>query len=85
MASQDQPGDAGDWKEAAKKILKTYYVGFSGTQWHQFVKSTDNDIIRAKICYAMFGPPASEAKSIEEAYTDEQRKTAQGILDVIYE
>ncbi|KAI8770963.1 hypothetical protein BgiBS90_027682 [Biomphalaria glabrata] len=85
MASQDQPGDVGDWKEAAKKILKTYYVGFSGTQWHQFVKSTDNDIIRAKICYAMFGPPASEAKSIEEAYTDEQRKTAQGILDVIYE
>ncbi|XP_055897173.1 uncharacterized protein LOC106077339 [Biomphalaria glabrata] len=55
LASKDQPDDGGDWKETAKKILKSYYLGFSGTQWHQFDKSTDNDIMRAKICFAMFG------------------------------
>ncbi|XP_055897507.1 uncharacterized protein LOC106079435 [Biomphalaria glabrata] len=83
MAFQGPNSDK-DWKEAAKEVLKTYYQLFFGTQWHKFDKSTDNDIVRAKICYVMHGQPTNYAEKIEMAYTDKQRKDAQRILDAIY-
>jgi len=70
-----------DWRDKARNILKTYYLSFSGTQWHSFNVKTDAELLKVKICYALFGPPTNErAETIEEAYSDEQKKRAQEII-----
>ena len=70
-----------DWKDKARKILKTYYLSFSGTQWHSFNTKTDSELLKVKICYAIFGPPTNaDASTIEEAYSDKQKNSAQEII-----
>lgn len=84
-----QQAKESDWKKSARDLLKTYYTSFAGTQWHEFNSSTDKNLVRAKIGYALFGPPTNagddmdDIDDIENAYNDEQRERAQGILDVI--
>lgn len=75
--------DVREWKKKALEILKSYYLGFSGTQWHEFDRSKDTDLLRAKICYALFGPPTEEVERIEDAYSTEQKDKAKALMDVI--
>ena len=71
-----------DWKNNACNTLKAYYIYFNGTQWHSFNIETDSDLLKVKICYALFGQPSNEkAETIEEAYYDDQKKRAQEIID----
>ena len=70
-----------DWKDRARRILKTYYLSFSGTQWHSFDTKADSELLKVKICYAIFGPPTNaDAATIEEAYSDEQKKSSEKII-----
>ncbi len=71
------------WKKKALEILRTYYLGYSGTQWHEFNRSTDIELLRAKICYALFGPPTENADDIESAYSTDQKTKANEIRGVI--
>uniref|UniRef100_A0A914QYU9 DUF4781 domain-containing protein n=1 Tax=Panagrolaimus davidi TaxID=227884 RepID=A0A914QYU9_9BILA len=70
-----------DWKEKALQILKIYYLAFRGREFDDYNPETDIPFLRAKICYAIFGPPQTD--TIEDAYDDKQRKEAQKIVDVI--
>jgi len=71
------------WKESSLQLLKTYYFGFVGTQWHEFDISTETKFLKIKIAYALFGLPTDDAEKIEDAYNSEQRERAKGILDLI--
>ena len=83
LESSWNDADVAEWKKKALEILKSYYLGFSGTQWHEFNRSTDENLLRAKICYALCGPPTEEAENIENAYNEEQQGKAKEIMDVI--
>uniref|UniRef100_A0AC35G2K5 DUF4781 domain-containing protein n=1 Tax=Panagrolaimus sp. PS1159 TaxID=55785 RepID=A0AC35G2K5_9BILA len=72
-----------NWKEKALQILKIYYLAFRGREFDDYNPETDIPLLRAKICYAIFGPPQTDADTIEDAYDDKQRKEAQKIVDVI--
>lgn len=63
--------------------LKAYYLGFSGSQWNEFNRSTDTLLLRAQICFALYGNPTKDAENVENAYEECQRKKAGEILEVI--
>lgn len=72
-----------DWKDRALKFIKSYYIGFGGVQWHEFDILKDLDLISAKVCYALFGPPENKkAEKIEDAYEDNQKKEAKKIIEI---
>ena len=73
-----------EWKKSAASNQRNFYLGFQGSQWDEY-GSGQFDLVRTKICYSMYGPPTNEARTVEEAYTDEQRKTASVIVDKIYD
>lgn len=75
--------DVKKWKEQALQILKSYYLNFAGCQWHEFDRRNDTALLRAKICFALFGLPSEDAVDIENAYSTEQRQKAGPILDSI--
>ena len=70
-------------KGKALQILKNYYLSFRGCQWHEFDRQTDTPLLRAKICFSMFGPPTEDADDIESAYNVEQKKKAKEIMTKI--
>ena len=70
------------WKDRASKILKSYYISFSGTQWHSFDTKKNSELLKVKICYAIFGPPTNEkATTVEEAYKDQEKNKAQELVE----
>lgn len=75
--------DVERWKKTALDALKAYYLGFSGSQWNEFDRSTDTLLLRAQICFALYGNPTKDAENIENAYEECQRKKAGEILEVI--
>ena len=71
-----------DWKAKARSILNTYYRSFEGTQWHEFDLRNDRELLKVKICYALYGPPTNaQATSIEEAYSTEQKAGTKPIIN----
>lgn len=72
------------WQQKAREALKSYYVGFEGTQWHEFNRTRDVDIIRVKIAFALFGPPSEGTEDVENAYSKEQRSRADEIMELIF-
>lgn len=72
------------WKQSAKNVLQSYYLGFRGSQFDEYEKN-DQDKLQAKICYSMFGPPTVEAEELIDGYTDEQKSSANEILNKILE
>ncbi|CAL4122645.1 unnamed protein product [Meganyctiphanes norvegica] len=77
-----------EWKKKAILIIKEYYLAFKGHYWDQFEIPTERELLRAKVCFSLFGPPTREPKkdeSIENAYYDEQKKKADEIIDKILE
>lgn len=83
-AAASRPNDASDWQTKSKQLLKTYYLGFAGSAFHDWT-GLSYDHQRAKICYALYGPPQHDAKLIESAYTDDQRNAAGQLLTKILE
>lgn len=75
--------DVQKWKKTALDALKAYYLGFSGSQWNEFDRSTDTMLLRAQICFALYGNPTKDAGNIENAYEECQRKKGGEILEVI--
>ena len=72
------------WKEGALQLLKTYYLGFEGTQWHEFDRDKETQYLQVKIAFALFGPPTDDsAENVEDAYSSEQRKRAKETMDII--
>lgn len=76
--------DVLEWKQKAKQVLTSYYLGFKGSVFHDW-SDLSQDQRRAKICYALYGPPQENADSIESAYTDDQREGAGQVLNKIVE
>jgi hypothetical protein len=83
MGADNETEEFKAWKENAFQVLKNYYLSFAGCQWHEFNRLTDTALLRAKICYAMFGPPTEEADDIEGSYSSVQKETAGKVLDVM--
>ncbi|KAH9503455.1 hypothetical protein Btru_067988 [Bulinus truncatus] len=73
-----------EWKDKALDLQKTFYLSFSGTQWHQFDKVRDTDLLKVKICYAMFGPLTTEADTVEKAYSLDKKRKVGKILNAIF-
>ncbi|CAF1168146.1 unnamed protein product [Adineta steineri] len=76
--------DVQTWKEKAKNEMKYYYLLFNGSVFHDYTDLTYAQK-RAKICFALFGPPQENAENIEDAYKSEQKDEAGKILDKIIE
>uniref|UniRef100_A0AC34FQB0 DUF4781 domain-containing protein n=1 Tax=Panagrolaimus sp. ES5 TaxID=591445 RepID=A0AC34FQB0_9BILA len=75
--------DVQQWKTKAIDILKVYYLAFSGREFDNYNPETDILLLRAKICYALFGLPEVAVDRIEDAYNENQKIEAQKIVDVI--
>lgn len=74
------------WKLRAIEIIKTYYLSFRGSQFDEYVLNADENLLLAKICFAIYGPPTVEnAKEIWEAYEEKQLESAKEILNLILE
>lgn len=82
LSSWNEP-DVTEWQKKALEILKSYYLAFAGRQWDLYNMPADEYLLRAKICYALYGPPTKEAEEIEHAYEDAQKKHAQEIINQI--
>ena len=88
-SSWNEP-DVKKWKETAQNSLKSYYLGFRGSQWDEYDVKEDQNLLLAKICFALFGPPSKGDKlddgdDLSKGYEDEHRENAKGILEVILE
>ena len=74
------------WQDRARNTLKIYYESFGGVQWHEFDLKSDEELLKVKICFAIYGPPTnSKATKLEEAYSDDRKKSdhAEEILRTI--
>lgn len=73
------------WVNTATALLKNYYLSFRGSQWDQYqVDTKDELLLRAKICYSIYGPPTvADAEEIWNAYKEDQIENAKGILSSI--
>ena len=74
------------WKDDAKKYLNDFYTNFEGVVWHEFAPKTDRDLIRGKICYAIFGPPEKyleDEDDLTSAYASKQVEFADKIYNHI--
>lgn len=69
------------WEEKAFNTHKLYYTHFGGCQWSEFDIPGSRRLLRAKICYALFGPPKKNEDNIEDLYEPEQQKRAEEIID----
>jgi len=73
------------WKELARDRLTQMYLLFEGSQWHTFSLETDSNLLRTKLCYAIYGMPDKITDNLEEWYTEEQRKPVERIEAKILE
>ena len=56
------------WKKLALEVIRNYYQAFQGHKWHEFELPKEQPLLRAKICFALFGPPTEVSSDIENAY-----------------
>lgn len=76
--------DVKEWKKSAAQILKSYYLSFDGSQFDEYMINEDENLLLAKICYAIYGSPTVEdAEYIWDGYTKEQRESANEIVKII--
>lgn len=73
------------WKQVARDRLTQMYLLFEGSQWHTFSLDTDSNLLRTKLCYAIYGMPEKITDNLEEWYTKEQRKPVERIKTKILE
>ena len=77
------------WKELAKNVIRNYYQAFQGHKWHEFELPKEHPLLRAKVCFALFGPPTrtnindDEDNIIENAYDSDQHKRADEFINQI--
>ena len=74
-----------EWKQTAATVQKNYYLAFQGRQWDEY-KISDRNLLRVKVCYAMFGLPKecnNNIEKIEDAYDEKQRAEAENITEKI--
>ena len=75
------------WKNLAQEVIRNYYQAFQGHQWHEFELPKESPLLRAKICFALFGPPTNADKNgennIEDAYDKDQKKRADEFITQI--
>lgn len=81
--------DVKQWIKTALASLKSYYLRFQGTQWHEYETSAEDlSLLLVKICYSMYGPPTSAKDTnvnLQDAYDSEQKAGASKIKDKILE
>ncbi|XP_053996561.1 uncharacterized protein LOC128886051 isoform X1 [Hylaeus anthracinus] len=85
-SSWDEP-EVQEWKKRAREIHGYFYRAFEGNQWDIY-ESSQYNLLRVKICYALFGQPNDEnnnAEKIEDTYSKEQRDRADQIKNTIVE
>ena len=73
------------WKKLARDRLTQMYLLFEGSQWHNFSLDTDSNLLRTKLCYAIYGMPENITENLEEWYTEKQRKPVERIKAKILE
>ena len=66
--------DVVEWKEKAATVIKQYYLSFGDRQWDEYDLPAERNLLRAKICFALYGPPTTEADCIENAYSEDRAK-----------
>lgn len=82
------------WKASAVGILRSYYVGFRGSQFDAYQLPDDSKLLLFKICYSLYGGHIENESDITENdeeneadlfsyYTQEQQKNGQEIFDQI--
>lgn len=74
-----------EWKQTAAMVHKNYYLAFQGRQWDEYTLS-DRNLLRVKVCYALFGLPKecnNNIEKIEDAYDEKQRAEAETITEKI--
>ena len=77
--------DVKEWKVTAATTQRNFYLGFQGRQWDVY-QSNEHDLLRVKICYALFGSPKEceeDIEKIEDAYDEKQKVEAEIIKDKI--
>lgn len=97
FAASWEEDDVKKWKTSAVAILRSYYVGFKGSQFDEYQFPNDSKLLLFKICYSLYGGHIeNESETTKEEdegneadlysyYTEEQQKNGQGILDQIVE
>lgn len=82
-SSWDQE-DIIQWKQKAKKTLKSYYLSFSGSQFDEYLINQDENLLIAKICFAIYGSPTVQnVTKLWDGYEEEQKENANEILKLI--
>ncbi|CAI2344255.1 unnamed protein product [Caenorhabditis sp. 36 PRJEB53466] len=76
--------DVRKWKETAWNMQQCTYLQFEGSQFHD-ITDLSVDLSVTKICFAIYGPPTEEAKTLEVAYSKEQREFGRKCYDKIRE
>ncbi|KAF8358273.1 hypothetical protein PRIPAC_93268 [Pristionchus pacificus] len=79
----DEP-EVKDWKNTAAGQQQCAYLQFGGAQFHD-ITGLSKALRVTKICFAIYGPPAEDADTLEKAYTAEQRKFGTTIYEKILE
>lgn len=74
------------WKKSALDTIKSYYLSFRGSQFDEYMIGEDENLLLAKICFAMYGPPTEkDAKEIWEGYEPKLLESGKEILNLILE
>lgn len=85
LSTWDQD-DVKKWKLKAKEIIKSYYLSFNGSQFDEYMIGEDENLLLAKICFAMYGPPTvQDATELCDGYDEKQKESANEILKLILE
>uniref|UniRef100_A0A7E4VDQ8 DUF4781 domain-containing protein n=1 Tax=Panagrellus redivivus TaxID=6233 RepID=A0A7E4VDQ8_PANRE len=66
------------WKETAEAFLKSIYINYGGGQWDAYA-TDDDELLKAKICYALFGDPTDKdynGETLLKGYKEEQQAEA---------
>lgn len=78
--------DVVKWKKNAEEIIKSYYLSFRGSQFDEYMVDEDENLLLAKICFAIYGPPTvQDATELCDGYEEKQKEKANEILKLILE
>lgn len=90
LSTWDQD-DVKKWKKSAVNVIKSYYLSFRGSQFDEYFIDKHENLLLAKICFAINGPPTAVAtfeqvkkmKELHEGYDEKQLENAREILKLI--